>query len=70
MIQKSNIIPAKIIELELEIKILEYLKRENSIDENMYNYVIDKLINKIEKEKAKMDEEYIKNINNYKLITS
>lgn len=70
MIQKSNIIPAKIIELELEIKILEYLKRENSIDENMYNYVIDKLINKIEKEKAKMDEEYVKNINNYKLITS
>jgi len=62
-------VPYKIIELEASIKLIEYLKRENTIDDGMYNFCINKLLNKIEIEKSKINEEYINNIDNYKLLT-
>ena len=62
-------VPTKIIEIEISIKLLEYLKRENIIDDGMYNFCINKLLNKIEIEKSKINEEYINNIDNYKLLT-
>ena len=62
-------IPSKIIEIETSIKLLEYLKRNNIIDDGMYNFCINKLLNKIEFEKQKQDEEYIHDLNNYKLLT-
>jgi hypothetical protein len=34
----------KLIELEINIKLLEYLKDTKVIDDRMYNYIIDKLI--------------------------
>ena len=58
----------KIIELETSIKLLEYLKRNNTIDDGMYNYCINKYINKIELEKRKIDDDYIKSIDNYKIL--
>ena len=61
-------IPSKIIETELNIKLLEYLKRNNTIDDGMYNYCINKLIRKIEIEKNKIDDNYIKNDSNYKIL--
>ena len=64
-----NKVPSRIIEIETSIKLLEYLKRENTIDDGMYNYCINKLLNKIEFEKQKQDEEYIHDLNNYKLLT-
>lgn len=42
----NTIISPEIIEIELSIKLLEYLKRENIIDDGMYAYVINKLLNK------------------------
>lgn len=65
----ANKVPSKIIELEASIKLIEYLKRENTIDDGMYNFCINKLLNKIEIEKSKINEEYINNIDNYKLLT-
>lgn len=62
-------VPSKIIEIETSIKLLEYLKRKNTIDDGMYNFCINKLMNKIELEKRKVDEDYINNINNYKILT-
>ena len=62
-------IPSKIIEVETSIKLLEYLKRENTIDDGMYNFCINKLLNKIELEKSKIDGDYINNIDNYKILT-
>ena len=62
-------VPSKIIEIETIIKLLEYLKRNNTIDDGMYNFCINKLLNKIEFEKQKQDEEYINDLNNYKLLT-
>lgn len=62
-------IPSKIIEIETGIKLLEYLKRENTIDDGMYNFCINKLLNKIEIEKSKINDEYINDLNNYKLLT-
>ena len=62
-------IPSKIIDVETSIKLLEYLKRENTIDDGMYNFCINKLLNKIEIEKQKQDEKYINNIDNYKILT-
>ena len=59
----------KIIEIETSIKLLEYLKRNNTIDDGMYNFCINKLLNKIEIEKQKQDEEYINDLNNYKILT-
>lgn len=67
--ENINKVPSKIIELETSIKLLEYLKRKSAIDDGMYNFCINKLINKIEIEKQKQDEEYIHDLNNYKLLT-
>ncbi len=62
-------VPSKIIEIETSIKLLEYLKRKNNIDDGMYNFCINKLLNKIELEKQKHDDDYINDINNYKILT-
>ena len=67
--ENENKVPSKIIELETSIKLLEYLKRNNIIDDGMYNFCINKFLNKIEIEKSKINEEYINNIDNYKLLT-
>lgn len=62
-------IPSRIIEIETSIKLLEYLKRENIIDDGIYNFCINKLLNKIELEKSKINDDYIKNTDNYKILT-
>ena len=64
-----NKVPSKIIEIETSIKLLEYLKRKNIIDDGMYNFCINRLMNKIELEKNRIDDEYINDLNNYKLLT-
>ncbi|MBQ9013471.1 MAG: hypothetical protein IJ094_07980 [Bacilli bacterium] len=61
-------IPSKIIETELSIRLLEYLKRNNTIDDGMYNYCINKLVRKIEIEKNKIDDNYMENDSNYKIL--
>ena len=60
----ENKVSSKIIEIETSIKLLEYLKRNNTIDDGMYNFCINKLLNKIEFEKQKQDEERNKGIEN------
>ena len=67
--ENINKIPSKIIEIETSIKLLEYLKQRNIIDDGMYNFCINKLLNKIEIEKQKQDNQYIDDLNNYKLLT-
>ena len=67
--ENENKVPSKIIELETSIKLLEYLKRNNTIDDGMYNFCINKLLNKIEIEKQKQGQEYINDLNNYKILT-
>ena len=67
--ESINKVPSKIIEIETSIKLLEYLKRNNTIDDGMYNFCINKLLNKIELEKNKVNDDYINNIDNYKLLT-
>ena len=67
--ESMNKVPSKIIEIETSIKLLEYLKRRNIIDDGMYNFFINKLLNKIEIEKSKINDEYINDLNNYKLLT-
>ena len=67
--ESMNKVPSKIIEIETSIKLLEFLKRENTIDDGMYNFCINKLLNKIEIEKSKINDEYINDLNNYKLLT-
>ena len=67
--EDKNIVPSKIIELETSIKLLEYLKRNNTIDDGMYNFCINKLIGKLELEKSKIDDNYINEISNYKILT-
>ena len=62
-------IPSRTIEIEINIKLFEYLKRENIIDDEMYNFCINKLLNKIEIEKQKQGQEYINDLNNYKILT-
>ena len=64
-----NKIPSRIIELETSIKVLECLKRTSVIDDGMYNFCINKLMNKLTLEKSKIDEDYINNTNNYKILT-
>lgn len=64
-----NNLPSRIIEIETSIKLLEYLKRKNVIDDGMYNYCINKLMNKLTLEKSKIDDDYINNIDNYKMLT-
>ena len=61
--ESINKVPSKIIEIETSIKLLENLKRNNTIDDGMYNFCINKL------EKSKIDDDYINNINNYKILT-
>ena len=67
--ENINKVPSKIIEIETSIKLLEFLKRENTIDDGMYNFCINKLLNKIEIEKQKQGQEYINDLNNYKILT-
>ena len=67
--ENINKVPSRIIEIETSIKLLEYLKRNNTIDDGMYNFCINKLLNKIELEKNKVNDDYINNIDNYKLLT-
>ena len=67
--ENINKVPSKIIELETSIKLLEYLKRENTIDDGMYNFCINKLLKSLGLEKSKIDDDYINNINNYKILT-
>ena len=50
--ENINKIPSRIIEIETSIKLLEYLKRENTIDDGMYNFCINRFMNKIELEKS------------------
>lgn len=64
-----NKIPSRIIEIETGIKLLESLKRENVIDDGMYNFCINKLMNKLTLEKSKINDDYINNIDNYKILT-
>ena len=64
-----NKVPSKIIEIETNIKLLEYLKRKSVIDDGMYNFCINKLIRKLEIEKNRIDDEYINDLNNYKILT-
>lgn len=67
--ESMNKVPSKIIEIETNIKLLEYLKRRNIIDDGMYNFCINKLLNKIEIEKQKQGQEYINDLNNYRILT-
>lgn len=67
--EKANKIPSRIIEIETSIKLLEYLKRKNVIDDGMYNFCINKLMNKLVLEKSKMNDDYINNSSNYKILT-
>ena len=62
-------IPSRIIEIEINIKLFEYLKRENVIDDEMYNFCINKLLHNLELEKSKINEEYMNNIDNSKILT-
>lgn len=62
-------IPSRIIDIEINIKLFEYLKRENIIDDGMYNFCINKLLKNLELEKSKINDDYIKNIDNYKILT-
>ena len=65
----ENRVSSKIIELETSIKLLEYLKRKSVIDDGMYNFCINKLLKKEELEKSKINDEYINDLNNYKILT-
>ncbi len=67
--ENINKIPSKIIETEISIKLLEYLKNTSKIDDDMYNFCINKLICKINLEKNKIDNDYINNTCNYKILT-
>ena len=67
--ENINKVPSKIIEIETSIKLLEYLKRKSVIDDGMYNFCINKLIGKLELEKSKVDENYINEFSNYKILT-
>ena len=65
--ENINKVPSKIIEIETSIKLLEYLKRKSVIDDGMHNFCINRLINKLTLEKNRIDDEYINDLNNYKL---
>ncbi len=65
----KNKISAKIIEIETSIKLLEYLKRKSVIDDGMYDFCINKLLKKHKLEINKIDDAYINDLNNYKLLT-
>ncbi len=67
--EDKNIVSSKIIELETSIKLFEYLKRKSVIDDEMYNFCINKLLSKIKSEKNRINDDYINDINNYKILT-
>ena len=67
--ENENKVPSKIIELETSIKLLEYLKRKSVIDDGMYNFCINRLMNKLTLENNRIDDEYINDLNNYKILT-
>ena len=67
--ENINKVPSRIIEIETSIKLLEYLKRKSVIDDGMYNFCINRLMNKLTLEKNRIDDEYINNLNNYKILT-
>ncbi len=67
--ESINKVPSKIIEIETSIKLLEFLKIENTIDDGMYNFCINKLLKNLELEKSKINDDYIKNIDNYRILT-
>lgn len=67
--ENINKVPSKIIEIETSIKLLEYLKRKSVIDAGMFNFCINIFLKKLELEKSKIDDDYINNINNYKIFT-
>ena len=67
--ENINKVPSKVIEMETSIKLLEYLKRKSVIDDGMYNFCINKLVGKLELEKNRIDDKYINDLNNYKLLT-
>lgn len=67
--ENINKVPTKIIEIETSIKLLEYLKRKSVIDDGMYNFCINRLMNKLKLEKNRIDDEYINDLNNYKILT-
>ena len=62
-------IPSRIIEIDINIKLFEYLKRKNIIDDGMYDFCINKLLKKLELEKSKIDNNYMNDIDNYKILT-
>ncbi len=66
--ENINKVPSKIIEIETSIKLLEYLKRKSVIDDGMYNFCINRLMNKLTLEKNRIDDEYINDLNNYKIL--
>ena len=61
--ENINKIPSKIIEIEISIKLLEYLKKINTIDDEMYNFCINKLLKK--QEFVFMPEYQLIKMNNY-----
>ena len=67
--ENKNKVPSKIIEIETSIKLLEYLKRKRVIDDGMYNFCINRLMNKLTLENNRIDDEYINDLNNYKILT-
>ena len=67
--ENINKVPSKKLEFEISIKLIEYLKRNSVIDDGMYNFCINKLTYKLELEKSKIDDNYINDIKNYKILT-
>ena len=67
--ENINKVPSKIIEIEKSIKLMEYLKRKSVIDDGMYNFCINRLMNKLTLEKNRIDDEDINDLNNYKILT-
>lgn len=65
----KNKVSSKIIEIEISIKLFEYLKRKNIIDDKIYNFGINNLLKKQNLEHSKINDDYINNIDNYKILT-
>ena len=65
----KNKVPSKIIEIEISIKLFEYLKRKNIIDDKIYNFGINNLLKRQNLEHSKINDDYINNIDNYKILT-
>lgn len=51
-------ISSSIIEIEIDIKLFEYLKRKNVIDDGMYDFCISKLFRDLELERSKINDDY------------